>query len=304
MIGKYANGNYNVIMEDDGTKVRFTGEDNFIPEFAESIDLTITKKCDGACKFCYMGCTPEGKHCDFKRYSKFIDSLKPFTEVAINGNDLTHPGLTDFLVRLKEKNVIANLTVNNIHLDKNIRYIDYLVSEDLIKGIGISPIDGRFVTSNALKFAKEHENAVFHIINGIFNEKLYNLLKDRDCKILILGYKDVSRGNSYKAQNSDIVFKNQYWLKENITKVMDGFKAVTFDNLAIDQLSMRDVVSPEVFEENYMGDEGEFTYYADLVAGTYAVTSFDSVQYMIGDKDSTECFKAIREKVRGIENAM
>ena len=45
-IAKYKNGNYYVRLFDDGTKERFTLEDEFIPSFPESIDLKITDYCD------------------------------------------------------------------------------------------------------------------------------------------------------------------------------------------------------------------------------------------------------------------
>ena len=62
ILGKYKNGNYSVVIGDDGTKIRETEYDDFIPEFAENCDCKITDKCDGGCKWCYEGCTPSGKH--------------------------------------------------------------------------------------------------------------------------------------------------------------------------------------------------------------------------------------------------
>ena len=109
ILGKYRNGNYIVTIGDDGTKIRETEYDEFIPAFAENCDCKITDKCDGGCQWCYEGCTPSGKHGDILN-PKFLDSLHPFTELAINGNDLTHPDLIPFLQKLKEKKVIANIT--------------------------------------------------------------------------------------------------------------------------------------------------------------------------------------------------
>ena len=48
MIQKYTNGNIKVVIDtENGTKIRYTKDSVFKPEFAESIDLTITYKCDG-----------------------------------------------------------------------------------------------------------------------------------------------------------------------------------------------------------------------------------------------------------------
>ena len=56
---RYKNGNYIVTILEDGTKIRKTGEDEFIPKFSENIDCKITDKCSQMCKFCYEGCTPD-----------------------------------------------------------------------------------------------------------------------------------------------------------------------------------------------------------------------------------------------------
>ena len=55
-IGEYRNGNYNVTIYEDGTKVRATKDDEFIPAFAENCDVKITDKCSVGCPFCYEGC--------------------------------------------------------------------------------------------------------------------------------------------------------------------------------------------------------------------------------------------------------
>lgn len=51
-LGKYKNGNYTVTIYEDGTKVRFTKDDEFYPEFAENCDVKITDKCSIGCAFC------------------------------------------------------------------------------------------------------------------------------------------------------------------------------------------------------------------------------------------------------------
>ena len=110
IIGRYRNGNYTVSLYNDGTKVRETNDDDFIPAFAECCDMKITDKCDGGCPFCYEGCTSNGKHGDLN--AEFLNHLHPYTELAINGNDLTHPDLVPFLKRMKKQKVIVSMTVN------------------------------------------------------------------------------------------------------------------------------------------------------------------------------------------------
>ena len=54
----YKNGNYMVHFNTkNGTKIRETEEDNFVPSFAENMDVKITDRCDGGCEYCYEGCT-------------------------------------------------------------------------------------------------------------------------------------------------------------------------------------------------------------------------------------------------------
>ena len=44
LLGVYKNGNYTVKILSDGTKIRETNEDEFIPSFAENCDVKITDK--------------------------------------------------------------------------------------------------------------------------------------------------------------------------------------------------------------------------------------------------------------------
>ena len=121
----YRNGNYTVLIDDrNGTKVRYTKDGKFVPKFAESIDVTLTYQCDGGCPFCYADCTPDGKHANLMSDSimELVDSLAPFTELALNGNDLSIPHLEDFLRILKKKHIFANLTVNQKHFTVRRRY--------------------------------------------------------------------------------------------------------------------------------------------------------------------------------------
>ena len=98
-LAKYHNGNYDVAIFKDGTKIRYNNLDNLTPSFAESIDCTITTKCDGGCPYCYLGCNENGEHADLNQ--PFFNTLHKGQELALNGNDLTHPDLVKFLARMK-----------------------------------------------------------------------------------------------------------------------------------------------------------------------------------------------------------
>ena len=129
LITSYKNGNYTVELYDDGTKIRF-GEEPFKPEFPESMDVCITKCCDEGCPFCYENCTIDGKHGtillrngDDISLPYWMQNLHPGTELAMNGNDLSHPDLIDCLRLLKANGIIVNLTVKNILKNIGSHYI-------------------------------------------------------------------------------------------------------------------------------------------------------------------------------------
>lgn len=105
LLGAYKNGNYATMIFDDGTKVRKTDDDVFIPDHAENMDIKITNYCDIGCPFCHEGSALNGCHADILN-QKFIDTLHEYQEVAIGGGDATsHPDLIPFLRKLKDKRV-------------------------------------------------------------------------------------------------------------------------------------------------------------------------------------------------------
>lgn len=288
----YKNGNYIVkINIENGTKVRETEEDEFIPSFAENCDVKITDKCDGGCPFCYEGCTPNGRHGDILGY-KFLDTLHPYTELAINGNDLSHPDLGEFMLKMKEKKVILNMTVNQIHFEKYFNYIKELINDGFIYGLGVSLNNP---TDEFINMITQFPNAVIHVINGVVSVSDLTKLAGHNLKILILGYKHLRRGESYYEQNDEIVNT----LQEDLDKYLfpeiinnGWFKVVSFDNLAIKQLHVQKHLPEEQWEEFYMGDDGNYTFYIDMVDGTFGKNSLATERYPIMNSID-EMFKKI-----------
>lgn len=299
LLGSYKNGNYYVSIFSDGTKIRQTKEEEFIPSFAENCDVKITDKCDGGCAFCYEGCTPGGKHGDILNY-KFLDTLHPYTELAINGNDLTHPDLGKFMQKMREKKVILNMTVNQIHFEKHFNYIKELVNDGFIYGLGVSLKEP---TDEFINMITQIPNAVIHVINGIVS--IHDLIKlaDNNLKILILGYKALRRGKEYLEDHDECIDKmvsemNKYLLSEIIPN--EWFKVVSFDNLAISQLRLKKRLSSEEWEKFYMGDDGDFTFYIDMVEGTFGKNSLASDRYVIMDS-LDEMFEIIKKEKKEIK---
>lgn len=204
-MNQYKNGNYVVTMLSDGTKMRMTKDDEFIPLFSENMDCKLTDKCSQGCPFCYEGCTVNGKHGDLFGY-KFIDTLHPYTELAMNGNDLDHPDMLRFLRHLKDKKVFGNVTVNQNQFIANYDKLKKWQEEKLIYGIGVSLVK---VTDELVEKLKCVRNAVLHTIVGILSEDDVEKLKGNGLKVLMLGYKELQRGIAYKDKNSESLERNK-----------------------------------------------------------------------------------------------
>ncbi len=286
----YKNGNYTVAIFNDGTKIRQTMDDEFIPSFAENCDIKITDKCSQNCPFCYEGCTKTGKHGKLFEY-RFIETLHPYTELALNGNDLDHPDLIKFLEFLKKKKVFTNITVNQTQFINNFDLIKKLSNDKLIYGVGVSL---QKANNELITKMSEIPNTVLHTINGILTENDINELANHDLKILILGYKELQRGINYKSNHIDNINTNKQYLYDNLQDILTKFKVVSFDNLAIEQLNAKRVVSKEDWEEFYMGDDGNFTFYIDMVKGEFSKNSIAKDRYEIGNKTIDEMFQFIR----------
>lgn len=307
LIAEYKNGNYNVELYDDGTKVRFGDVDEFIPEFPENIDVCITKRCDGGCPYCYEGCTINGEHGNIGEIDRFgnfhlpkwMESLKPGTELALNGNDLTHPYLEHCLHALHTKGVITNMTINQRHLKSNFYKLDVWQCRGWIHGLGISLSDSNdeflYTALTSLK------NVVLHVIAGIFTMEYMMKLQAVSPKLLILGYKNIGRGADYMKGKSDEINSNIEWLKINLPIMSQYFKVLSFDNLAIEQLDVKNSLfagDEEKWKTFYMGDDGTHTMYIDTVSGKYSKNSCMSQKerYKINDKDVIEMFNDIRSR--------
>lgn len=294
ILGSYKNNDYTCTMFSDGTKIRWNDKDSFNPIKPESIDLKITNKCNMACNMCHENSTPDGKHGDILNLP-FIDTMFPYSEVAIGGgNPLTHPDLIEFLEGLKERKIIASMTVNQMHFMQNIDLLKELTDKKLIYGLGISYIGGRH--SNCIEAIKQFPNAVVHVINGIVHMDGLEALANNDLKILVLGYKDFRRGKAlYDECGSQINYlKAQFY--DLLPKIVnDGwFKCISFDNLAIKQLEPKRLMSEKDYKEFYMGDDGKFSLYVDSVKREFAKSSVSVERFPITD-DIADMFKKVNE---------
>jgi organic radical activating enzyme len=292
---KYRNGNYTVKFNTaDGTKIRETEDDDFIAEFPENMDVKITNQCDMNCPMCHENSTKDGLHGDILN-PKFINTLRPYTEMAIGGgNPLAHPDLIPFLEKLKERRVVANMTVNQVHFETSQDFIKELVDKELIHGLGVSLVDA---SKEFVELLKQYPNAVIHVINGILRPSDIEVLKDNELKMLILGYKQFRRGVDWYSVDHENIIVKKMWLYDGISDIVNQFKVVSFDNLAIEQLHVKRLMSVEEWNEFYMGDDGKVTYFIDLVERKFSKNSTSDIRYDLLD-DVVEMFKVVKNEAR------
>ena len=267
VVGAYKNGNYRVTIFDDGTKIRETEDEEFIHNRLESVDMKITNKCDMGCPFCHEKSTPNGLHADLE--NPIIDTFLPYTEIAIGGgNPLCHPQLEEFLKHLKELKCFPSMTINQKHFLDEYERIIRLQTEKLFYGLGISATNP---TEDFAKKVLQFPNAVIHVIAGITSlEELRRMKSLGIRKVLILGYKTFGRGKDYYSEE---VQNNINSLRDNMQEVKTLFEVLSFDNLAIEQLNVKSLMSEEEWNEFYMGDDGGYTMYIDMVNCNYGQSS-------------------------------
>lgn len=241
---------------------------------------------------CYEGSTPNGYHADLNNsmVKKIIDSLHPWTEFALNGNDLDHPQLEDFLKKLKERNILANITVNVAQFINNFEKIKAMKDTNLIHGIGVSYTKRDI---DAVIKSTQLNDVVFHTIAGVTTPEEYKDLLDNKRKVLILGYKELQRGVSWKASHPNEYIHNMTWLMDNLDYLMSTAQVASFDNLALEQLNVRSHLTDKEWDTFYMGDDGSFTFYIDLVKMEYAKNSLSKERFSIDGKDINEMFQHI-----------
>lgn len=307
ILGTYTNGNYRVKIYNDGTKIRMTDADHFSPSFAESMDMKVTDCCDGKCSFCYANAYPGGKGVDMvdQDVLNFLNSIHPYTEVAINLNDMSWTYLPTLLKHLSSNRVIVNGTINIRHMTpKNRVTLNYWQHNNMLKGLGISILSRQDLEA-VPDILSSFDNTVFHVVCGLINKAFIDTLVDdvrfhnSDMKLLLLGYKALDgKGYHYFEENKYDILSNTEYLRNKLPLLMDKIGVISFDNLAIEQLGIRDLINDTEWNRHYMGDEGEFTFYVDMVNKQFAPSSTDSLTHFlpIGAMSASECFKEIRRR--------
>lgn len=272
----YINGNYQVKIYEDGTKIRDTLDLEFRPTRPESIDLNISNYCENNCSFCYLDATKEGVHAKLLN-DEFLGQLKAGTELAINYAK-GHTELEEFLKKMKKRKIIVSMTVNEKDYEAGLS----LIEKELIYGLGVSVAEAK---EEMLEKTKKFENVVFHIINKITKKETFEKLKER--KVLVLGFKEKGRAKSGFQTNGE--------LEKNLNFLMKNTKILVFDNLALEQLKVKEKIEAKIWEKYFLGNDGQFSMYYDAVSKKAFKSSLETEGNEVKGKTVKEIFGGLNE---------
>ena len=158
--------------------------------------------------------------------------------------------------------------------------------------------DKEFDVDSALR----GKRTVFHIIAGIFPiDKLKMLLNKQYLQginsLLILGYKQFGRAKDTKLPESLPEFESI--VKEFITRTRNDYMNtfdLAFDNLALEQLHLKEFITEDEWDRLYLGKEGNCSMYIDAVNETYAKSSTSINRVSWKDVGLLEFFKSLRNE--------
>lgn len=269
----YVNGNANVTIFNDGTRIIETENDVLELETPNNLDIRVSTSCsfgqkdDGSvvlCEFCHESAKVNGKDCDYELLQQKLEGLPKGVELAIGCNSFTE-SLYNFLQWCYNQDYICNLTINQGHIKRDYDILIKAIKNNLIKGLGISY--RKELKWSIPKEILNYSNTVFHVIIGIdsFNDVLE--LKNKGVnKLLLLGAK--SHGfNEGKVDLNSRNHKEWYWW---VVKLFNKFEVVSFDNLAVEQLNLKRFFTNRNWETFF---NGEYSFYIDAVNQTFSPNS-------------------------------
>lgn len=271
IIHKYVNGNCDIEIYEDGTRVISTDDDFLSLEYPLNVDIRVSTYCsfgvgkDGkaVCSFCHESASKMGRECDYSQLTKALEGLPRGMELAIGCNELTE-GLEAFIRSVGHKFVI-NLTVNQGHIPKFASRIVKMQEDKVVWGVGVS-FRG-FLGWKIPDCIVNNDLTVMHVIAGIDKiRSVLDLRKRGIRKILVLGEKDFGF-NQYRV---DLNSKSHQEWRKRFKDLFTTFDVVSFDNLALEQLPVKEVFSEEQWNTLYQFEE---SFYIDAVAGHFKTSS-------------------------------
>lgn len=294
-IAAYQNGNAEIELYEDGTRIIHSNDDQLRLDYPLNIDIRISEACafgfnpttgKAICDFCHESATTDGKNADLNQLGYLLSELPRGIELAVGVNHLTQDVLNFFAV-LKFHGYFVNATINQGHLRRDREAIRKALEGSIINGLGISYRRGMIDPSRAIL---DYPNTVVHVIAGIDDIEEIKLLKNIGVKkILVLGEKDFG----FNFGKVKIVSESHRKWYRQIHELFKLFDVVSFDNLALEQLNVRRFVMD--WETTY---QHEYSFYINAVQGYFAPSSrsSDVVYY---DVDS-HCGSPIKDYFQSI----
>ena len=112
----YKNGNYIVkINLANGTKIRYTKDSIMIPEYPESMDITITNQCNNECEFCFVSGT-KVLMSDFK--------YKNIEDVKIGDEVIGFEEYSSGIAGVRRKMIKTKVTNTFVHVESELLEIE------------------------------------------------------------------------------------------------------------------------------------------------------------------------------------
>lgn len=307
LLNKYQNGNATVEIYQDGTRIiEWDDNEELTLDFPLNIDIRLMTKCDfgfnpttgkSVCTFCHESARTDGEECDYLALIQVLKeaNLPAGIELAIGMNDLT-VGLIQFLFTCKNNGWIVNGTINQGALAKksNQAILQRLISSYLLKGVGIS---FRPRMPKMPKWLLDYDNTVVHTIAGIDDFEEVKKLADQGVKkILVLGEKNFG----FNRGKVDLTSQSHVTWRTRIMELTEVFDVVSFDNLALYQLQIKDKLKPEHWKEFY---QGEHSFYINAVDKYFAPSSRSSLYIKkFGEISLRDYFKFLENQTINIKD--
>ena len=298
--GRYLNGNYLVKTSSYGStffgiekRALRVGEE-LKSTFPDSIDLKISNRCSHGCPFCHESSTKEGRVLNLEKTKEILEQLptKPI-EIAVGGGNILEcldetEDILDWLLK-KGFRTRVTITLNDLKSTGNSSLDDRIIRLllDKVEGLGVSVSSLKDIrlTKNSVDYFKSSlldytdlgkklgygPQAVYHVIAGItpVNDIKW-IVENTKGSVLVLGYKQWGRA---KDTNLPDMNDLKHYLKNLIQTTNTDLKSLGFDNLAIEQLGVKEMVGEDKWKGIYLGDEGSCSMYIDAVKGEFARTS-------------------------------
>lgn len=307
LLNKYQNGNATVEIYQDGTRIiEWDDNEELTLDFPLNIDIRLMTKCDfgfnpttgkSVCTFCHESARTDGEECDYDNLFKILEEadLPKGIELAIGVNDLT-VNLIEFVYKCSDKGWIINGTINQGALAKKVNQdiLKQLIEFNGLKGVGISY---RPKMPKMPKWLLDYDNTVVHTIAGIDDFEEVKKLADQGVKkILVLGEKNFG----FNRGKVDLTSQSHVTWRTRVMELTEVFDVVSFDNLALYQLQIKDKLKPEHWEEFY---QGEHSFYINAVDKYFAPSSRSSLYIKkFGEISLRDYFKFLENQTINIKD--